>query len=147
MLGILSVRASQIEVLVCMGTPENPNTGTFLESRNFLRPIFSVLICTTRALAALQRPLCYFSVFLVGFGQIACSSLPVFSLDQAFSHGSRVFCSDASLTIALALPSVCPSAVYPESHSIHFPFLLFALLHPVASMAATSASSFPFMFV
>ncbi len=61
------------------------NPGTFLECSNFLRPIFSVLIWTTRALAALQRLLCIFSVCFVGFGQMACSSLPVFSLDQTSS--------------------------------------------------------------
>ena len=56
--------------------------GTFLECKNFWRPVFSVFICTTRALAALQSSLCVFSVFFVGLGQIACTSLPVFSFDQ-----------------------------------------------------------------
>ena len=73
------------------------NPVTFLECKNFLRPIFFVLIWITRALAALQRLLCIFSVFFVGFGQIAYNSLPVFSFDQASSYSSKVFCSDASL--------------------------------------------------
>ena len=72
------------------------NPGTFLKCRNFLRPIFSVLICAIRTLAALQKPLCNFNVFFVGFRPIACSSLPVFSLDQVFSHSPRVFSSNAT---------------------------------------------------
>lgn len=58
-----------------------------------------------RAPAALQRSLCILSVFFVGFGQTAYSSLPVFSLVQAFSHCSKVICSNASLIVARDLPS------------------------------------------
>ena len=85
--------------------------GTFLEWRNFLRPIFSVRIWTMSALAALPRPLCTSSVFFVGFGQIACSSLPVLSLVQAISHCSEALRSNASLTVARDLPSFCSSDV------------------------------------
>ncbi len=46
------------------------NPGTFLKCKNFLSPIFSVLILTIRALAALQKPLCNFSMFFVSFEQI-----------------------------------------------------------------------------
>lgn len=113
------------------------NPGTFLKCKTFLRPIFSVPIYTTRALASLQRPLCNFSVVVVSFGQIACSSLPVFSFDQASSHSSRAICSNASLIVALAFPGTYLSAVYPESHSSHFPFFLsllsFARLSPTLS--------------
>ena len=56
-------------------------------------------------------PFQYLQRLFVGFGQIAGSSLPVFSFDQASSHSSRVFCSDGSLIVALALPSACFSAV------------------------------------
>lgn len=119
--------------------------GTFLVCRNFLRPIFSVLIWTISALAALRRPLCIFSTLLVGFGQILQSSLPVFLFDQAVSQCSEMICSNAHLTLARDLPRFCFSAVWPESHPFHFSFLRFALLHPVASFAAMSASSFSFM--
>ncbi len=129
------------------GYSEYSNHGTFLECRNLLRPIFSVLIWITRALAALQGSFCIFSVCFVGFAQIAYSSLPVFSFDQTFSQRSRVFCSNASLMVALARPTSCFSAVCPESHSLHFLFLLFALLHLMAFLAAISASSLPFMFL
>lgn len=83
----------------------------------------------------------------MGFGQIAGNFLPVFSLDQASSHSSRVFCSNANFIVALALPSQCLSAAYPESHFLHFLFFFFALLHPVAFLAGTSASSVPFIFM
>lgn len=125
------------------GHSGKPNPGTCRKFGDFLRAIFSVLICTARALAALQRPLCTFSVFFVGFGQIACCSLPVVSLIQAL----KTFCSNASSRVALAMPNAYFSAVYPESHSDHFPFFPFALHHPVASLAAMSAISFPFIFV
>ena len=61
-------------------------------------------------------------------------------------------CNSASRRISTIDPShhhrfwVSSSAVYPESHSLHFPFFLFALLHPVASLAGTSASSFPYPY-
>ena len=67
------------------GNSGESNPGTFLECKNLLRLIFSVLIWTTRALAALQRLLCIFSVCFVGFRQMACSSLPVFFFDKTFS--------------------------------------------------------------
>ncbi len=123
------------------------NPGTFLECRNLLRLIFSVLIWTTRALAALLRLLCIFRVCFVGFGQMAFSFLPVFSLDQASSQRSRVFCSNASLMVALARLTSCFSAVCPKSHSLHFLFLFFAHLYPVASLSTISASSLPLMFL
>ena len=56
-----------------------------------------------------------------------------------------MFCSSANLTVARDLPSFRFSAVWPEFHFFHFPFLRFAFLHPVASFAAMFASSFPFM--
>ena len=122
------------------------NLGIFLEFRNLLRPIFSVLILSTRGLAALQRPLCIFTIWFVGFGQIAFDSLPVFLFDQTSSKRSRVFYFDASLMVVLVRPTLYFSAVCPESYSLHFPCLLFALLHRVASLAAISASSLPLMF-
>ena len=85
--------------------------GTFLECKNFFRPIFSVLIWTISELASLQRPLCILNKFLVGFGQIVRKSLPVFSFDHAVSHCSEAFCSSANLTVALDLPRTCSSAV------------------------------------
>ncbi len=123
------------------------NPGTFLECQNLLRPIFSVLIWTTKALAALQRSLYIFSVYFVDFGQMACSFLSVFLLDQTSSQRSRVFCSDASLIIHLAQSTSCFSTLCLKSYSLHFLFLLFALLHPVASLAAISASSLPLIFL
>lgn len=122
------------------------NPDTFLKCRNFLRPILSILIWTTRALAALQRPLWIFNVYFVGFGQSACNFLPVFSLDQASSQRLRVFWSDANFIVTFSLPSLRFFTVYPESHLLHFPFLFFALLNPLASFATTSASSIPFLF-
>ncbi len=119
--------------------------GTFLEWRNLLSPIFSVRICTISALAALRRPLYISSVFFVGFGQIACSSLPVFSFVQATSHNSEALRSNASLMVAGDLPSSCLSDLYPEFHSLHFPFFFFAFLHPVVSFAAISAFLFPLL--
>lgn len=104
-----------------MSTPRNQNLALFLSVETFVRPNFSVLICTISALAALQRPLCTFNV------------LPVFSLDQAFSQSSNVFRSDASLMMSLALLSSCLSAIYLEPHSLHF-------FYPVASLAATYTS-------
>ena len=112
-----------------------------------MNPIFSVLICTIRAMAALQRALCNFSVFFVGLRQIVWSSLLVFSLDQVSSYSPRVPCCNASLMVAFAVPSICLSAVYLKSSSFHLPLLLFALHHFFASLATTSASLFPFIFV
>ncbi len=129
------------------GHSGDPNPGTFLECRNLLRPIFSIFIWTIRALAVLRRHLCIFSVCFVRFGQIACSSLPVFSLDQTSSQRSKVFCSDASLMVALARPTSCFSAVCPKSYSLHFPFFLFALLYLMASLAAISAFSLTLIFL
>lgn len=51
-------------------------TWSFLECRNFLRLAFSEL-------SALQRPLCIFNTFLVGFGQILRIFLLAFSFDYA----------------------------------------------------------------
>lgn len=121
------------------------NPSTFLECRNFLSPIFSVLICINRALAALQSPLCILSVFFVGVGQTVCNFLPVFWLDHIFSHSSKVFRSNASLMVAFVLPKTCSSAVYVESNFFYFPSFFFTLFHPVASLAATFASSFLFL--
>ncbi len=101
------------------GHSRESKSDTFLEWRNLLSPIFFVRICTISALAALRRPLCISSIFFVGFGQIACSSLPVFSFVQATSHNSEALRSNASLMVARDLPSSCFSDVYPESHSLH----------------------------
>lgn len=57
--GIRSAFALRIAALVYMAIPASQNL----------------------ALAALWRPLCIFSIFFVGFGQIVCSTLPVVSLD------------------------------------------------------------------
>lgn len=109
---------------------------TFLESWNFSRSIFSELIFTIGAPAALRRPL---NISFAGFGQIVCSSLPVFSLDRAFPRSSKAFCSDASLMTNLAPLSSCLSAIYLESHSLHFLSLLFALLYPAAGCFGSNA--------
>ncbi len=119
----------------------------FLECRNLLRSIFSFFIWTIGALATLQRLLCIFSVCFVLFGQMAFSSLPLLSLDQTSSQRSKVFCSDASSMVALAWLTSCFSAECPESHSLHFPFLVFALLYPLASLAAIYTSSLLLMFL
>ena len=143
-----SINTCLADCIFCLyGHSGESNPGTFLKCKNFLRPIFSVLIYMIRALAALQRPLCSFNIFFVGFGQIACSFLPFFSLDQNSFHSLRVFWSIANLIAALVLPITCCSAVYPESYSLHFLFFLFALFYLVASLAATSASLFSLIFV
>lgn len=107
------------------------NLGIFWNARTFWGRFFPSSSILPRALAALKRPLYSFGVFFVGFGQIACSSLPIFSLDQASSQRSRVYCPDIGLIIALALSNASLSAAYPGSHSLHFqcsPFLLFSIL-------------------
>lgn len=69
-------RAWRIAVLVCMGIPKSQGLALSLNAKDFLRPIVAVIICTTKALAALRRPLCaFFTIFFVGFGQIACTRL------------------------------------------------------------------------
>lgn len=115
-------------VLVCISTPEIQDLALFLNAKKtswglffpcshlyyegvepFSRELFSFL---------------YFHyLFFVGSGQIVCSSLYL-HLTRLFSHSSRgfFFGYDASLIMALALPSVCLSAVCPESHSLHFFF-------------------------
>lgn len=124
-----------------------PNPGTFLKYRNFLRPIFSILISIIRVLTALQKCLYNPSIFFIGFEQIACSFLPIFLLDHASSHSPNVFCFNASLIMILALPSTCLSTVYLKSHSLQFPFLLFTFLYSITSLASTSVSSFPFIYI
>lgn len=93
------------------GHSSESKAGNFLECRNFLRPIFSVLTGTIITLATLQRPLSILSIFFMGSGQIVRSSLPVFSLDQVIYHNSEVFCSSASLMVAGDLPSSCSFAL------------------------------------
>ena len=119
------------------------NLDTVLKCRNLLRPIFSVILYIIKALAALQIPLCNFDVFLVDFSnQIACSFLSAFSLDQNFYHNPRVFCSNARLMMALTISSIYLSVIYLESHFLHFPFFLFALLYPIAFLTASSVTLF-----
>ena len=123
------------------------NPGTFLEGKNLLRLIFPVLIWTIRMLAALQSLLCILSVFFIGFGQTAYSSLSVFSLFQTSSNCLKVFYSYDSLMVAFARPTSCFSDVCPKSYSLHSSFFLFDLLHPLASLATISASILAFMFL
>lgn len=80
--GTRSADVLRIAAFACREHFGKSKPGTFLECRNFLRPVFSVVIWTMSAFAALQRPLCTsnFDIFFLGFRQIACSSLPVFSL-------------------------------------------------------------------
>lgn len=92
------------------------NSDIFPKCRNFLRSIFSILIYITKAPATLHRLLYIFIIFFIGFGQIVCSFLSVFSFEQDFFYSSRVFCSTTSLIMALALSNTCFFAVYPESH-------------------------------
>ena len=129
------------------GNSEGSNFGTFLECRNLLRLIFSVLILTTTALAALQRLLCIISVYFFGFGQISYNSPPVFPLTRPLHNAQEFFCFDASLMVAFARPASCVFALCLEFHSLHFPFFLFALLHLVASLVAILALSLSFMFL
>ncbi len=123
------------------------NPGTFLECSNLVRLILYVFIWTTRALGALKWHLGIFSVCFVGFSQMVYSSLPVFLFGQTYSNSSRVFCSDASLMVTFAPPTLCFSPVCLKFHFIHFLFILFVLLHPVASLVTISASSLPLMFL
>ena len=64
------------------GQSGESNPGTFLKCRNFLRPIFSVLICIIRALAALQRPLCNLASFLWVLGRLRAISCRSFHLTR-----------------------------------------------------------------
>lgn len=115
-----------------------PKLGFYLECRNFLRLRFSEL-------AALQKHLCIFDTFFVGFRQIVRNSLLVFSFWPRCFPLLRCVCSSANMTIACTSSRICPFAVNVEYYFFYFPFLRFAILYPVASFATISVSSFLFI--
>ena len=111
---------------------------TFLEFRNFPRPIFSVLIWTISELAALQRPLCIFNTFLVGFGQMVRSS----SRSSRLTRLSPIAQRCCALVLTWQWRVTCLGlSVLLCSRTSHLS--AFTLLYPVASFAAMCASSFP----
>lgn len=83
----------------------------FLEWKNFLKLIFFIYIGIISVLAFLPRLLYIFSIFFLGFGQIAYNFLLVLSLVQAIFHYSKALHSSVSLTIACNLPNFCSSDV------------------------------------
>lgn len=151
-LAILSARAWRIAILVYVSTREIQDLALYLNAKKLLEAdFFRVLICITKALAVLQRTFLVFSLSFFCRFWADCVQFPLFSLDQAFSHSSKggFFCYDASLIVALALPSVCLSAVCPGFPLSPFSIPSFLLSsNPVASLAATSPFFIPlYVFV
>ena len=65
--------------------------GTFLKCRNFLRPIFSFLIWTMRALAALQRPYVSLVSSLWSLGRLHIALSPFSHLSRSFPTAPKCF--------------------------------------------------------
>lgn len=111
-------------VPLCISTPESQDLSLFLNAKQNSWGLFfprssSVLL---RRWPFSREPFSFLYFHFLCRFWADCVQFPVSSLDQAFSHSSRgfFFGYDASLIVALALPSVCLSAVCPESHSLHF---------------------------
>ena len=87
-----SVSTSLADCSPCLHGPSgDSNPGNFLNCRNFWKPIFSVLICTTRVLAALQSLLYIFSVFLRVLGRSHVALYWSFHLTRLLPKAQRFF--------------------------------------------------------
>lgn len=124
---------------VCRLSPqshlESMMPGTCRLKRKSLSPIFSVLICTRSALLPSLRSLWSCSTFFMGLGVYPCVALPFVSAFQLASHCLPTVLRHHVLSVARSgYSSDGGSAFKPSSPSF---------LHPVASLAAWSAASFP----
>src|SRR5438876_3713510 len=103
-----------------------------------------VRICMITELSALSRELWSSRTFFVGSGEMRERMRPLVSFDQDVAHCSlSCWCRDLLRAERWSLRGPNVGAVSFESISQSRPFLVLIFLHPVASLAARSASSFP----
>src|SRR5437773_1334073 len=95
-------------------------------------------------LSALSRELWSSRTFFIGSGGMRERMRPLVSFDQDMAHWSLSrWCRDLLRAEQWSLRGPNVEAVLFELISQGHPFLVLIFLHPVASLAATSASSFP----
>jgi hypothetical protein len=112
-------------------------SGTLRLKRKSLSPIFSVRICTRIALCRLLKPSWSWSVLLVGLGVYRNEVLPLVSDAQFVCHDLLASLCAHVLSVDRRRYSFCGcSATGPACPISH---------HPVASFAALSASSLPWI--
>jgi hypothetical protein len=126
-------------VTVCRLSPHSHlglvTPSTLRLKRKSLSPIFSVRNCTSSALSRLLRPSCNWSTFLVDRGVCLYVALPLVSVLHLAVHARSACVLHHLLSVDLSGYSF--GGVATGGHLRPFS------LHPVASLAAVSAASFP----
>ena len=119
------------------------NPGTFLRHRKWRRPIFPVRIWVIIALYPFRIWVWIRSVWGEGEGVRIRRSRPRFSLVHSSCHAFLTKSKFAWLLADRKCGTWVCAAFLPSCLSSILPFLFLFFLHPVACLAAESASSFP----